>query len=121
MKIADEAMWTQQVAELEADDTGRAFLAFIHTWVDQAETLCAENIGGPATALNHALAHAEATHGRISAHYLGQMLVVIGTHWEHGQGVIEGLRPIELRLVQDVLALKVAELEAQAVETVGDR
>lgn len=114
MKVRDESLWAQQKAELQADRTGQDFLDFIETWVEQAESLHAEGIGDWATALRYALPYADQEHGRVSVHFAGQMMVVIGTHWEHGEQMIESLTPIELRLVQDMLALKCAELEVQA-------
>lgn len=113
MKVRDQPLWAQQCAELASDETSQDFLDFIVTWVDQAEKLLGEDIGGPATALRHALDHADQTHGRVSVHFLGQMLVVIATHWEHGQEMAESLNPIELRLVQDMLALKYVELQQE--------
>ena len=80
----------------------------------RADQLMDEGIGGPVTALRHALDHADQEHGRVSIHFLGQMLVVIATHWEHGEDLTAGLSSIELRLVQDMLALKCAELEKQS-------
>lgn len=114
MIARDSELWEQQRAELQADATSRDFLEFIETWTAQADKLHAEEIGSPATALRHALQHAEQVHGRISAHFLGQMLVVIATHWNLGEEMAEGLTPIEMRLVQDMLALKFAEMQEQA-------
>lgn len=113
MFVRDEDLWSQQCDELRADQTGRDFLDFIETWASQAEKLYEEDIGSPATALRRALDHAERTHGRISVHFLGQMLVVIASHWEYGEEMAESLTPIELRLVQDTLAIKYAELQAR--------
>lgn len=114
MKVRDEALWAQQCQELQADQIGEEFLAFVQTWVDQADKLLAENIGSPITALRYALDYADEVHGRVSSTYVGQMLVVIATHWEHGEEMASGMSSIELRLVQDMLALKFAELQAEA-------
>lgn len=114
MKVRDASLWAQQQAELQSDPTGQDFLSFIETWTTRADNLCEEDIGGPATALRYSLEQTEKIHGRVSAHFLGQMLVVIATHWEHGEEMAESLTPIELRLVQDMLALKFAELQEQA-------
>lgn len=89
-------------------------MAFVEAWVERAEKLLDEDIGAPITALRHALNYADEVHGRVSSTYVGQMLVVIATHWEHGQEMAGGLSSIELRLVQDMLALKFAELQAEA-------
>ena len=116
MIVRDEALWSQQRAELLGDQTGRDFLEFIETWTARADELYAEDIGSPATAIRYSLEYADQAHGRISAHYLGQMLVVIATHWKYGEEMAEGLGPIEMRLVQDMLAMKCAELQQQAEE-----
>lgn len=121
MYVADEGLWQQQRAELQADQISRDFLEFIETWVTQAEKLHSEYmVGGVAAALRNALEHAEAEHGRISIHFLGQMLVVILTHWIHGEELAHQLNPIELRLAQDMLALKYAELQRQAAQSDAD-
>lgn len=114
MKVHDEALWAQQKAELQADATGRDFLKFIETWTARAEELHGEGIGSWITALRHGLDRADQVHGRVSAHFLGQMLVVIATHWEHGEEAAADFSSIELRLVQDMLALKFAELQETA-------
>lgn len=116
MRVRDDGLWAQQQAELQRDQTGRDFLEFIETWTARADELYAEDIGSPATAIRYSLDHADQTHGRVSIHFLGQMLVVIATHWEHGEEMAEDFNPIELRLVQDMLALKCAELEAEAAD-----
>lgn len=115
MKIRDENLWQLQRSELQEDQVGKDFLAFVEGWASRAEDLLDDL--DPASALRKALEQADQDHGRVSIHFLGQMLVVIGTHWEHGEQMIEGLTPIELRLVQDMLALKCAELEKLAEES----
>jgi hypothetical protein len=114
MRVSDENLWNQQRTELSEDQTGKDFLGFVEYWVDLAEDLMAEGSLVPSSALRQTLHQADQALGRVSIHFLGQMLVVIATHWEHGQEMIETLTPIELRLVQDMLALKFVELEKQA-------
>ena len=117
MKVRDEALWQQQRAELQEDQIGKDFLSFIETWVELADTLIKENTSiAPISALRTTLCDADKEHGRVTSMFLGQMLVVIATHWEHGERAIEELTSIELRLVQDMLALKFSELEKQAEE-----
>jgi len=117
--VRDAEVWSRRQAELQEDQTGRDFLDFIETWTARAEKLYAEDIGSAATAIRQSLDHADQVHGRVSAHYLGQMLVVIATHWEHGEEMAESLSSIEMRLVQDMLALKCAELD-QTAEKAGN-
>jgi hypothetical protein len=114
MKVRDENLWNQQRTELSQDQTGKDFLGFIERWVGMAEDLMAEGSLVPTSAIRQTLHQADQELGRVSVNFLGQMLVVIATHWEHGQEMIESLTPIELRLVQDMLALKFVELEKQA-------
>ena len=114
MRVSDENLWNQQRTELSEDQTGKDFLAFVERWVDSAEKLVEEESVPPAVALRETLHEADQELGRVSIHFLGQMLVVIATHWALGQEMIETLTPIELRLVQDMLALKFVELEKQA-------
>ena len=114
MRVTDEDLWNQQRTELSEDQTGKDFLSFVEKWVGLAENLMTEKSEAPASALRQTLGQADQECGRVSIHFLGQMLVVIATHWEHGQEMIRSLTPIELRLVQDMLALKFAELEKKA-------
>lgn len=117
MKSADEELWREQRLELQSEQVSRDFLEFIECWVDRAEELLDNGMDSPAEALRQALRHADETLGRVSVHFLGQMLVVIGTHWKHGDQMMTGLSSIELRLVQDMLALKFAELQRQAADS----
>lgn len=119
MMVCDEDLWNQQRNELLDDQVGKDFLTFVEDWAGLAEELMVKEPVAPAEALRQTLHQADQELGRISVHFLGQMLVVIATHWEHGQEMIEGLTSIELRLVQDMLALKFAELKLQA-EGVGN-
>lgn len=117
MMVCDEDLWSQQRTELLDNQVGKDFLAFVEDWAGLAEELMIKEPATPAEALRQTLHLADKELGRVSVHFLGQMLVVIATHWEHGQAMIEGLNPIELRLVQDMLALKFAELKLQAEGT----
>lgn len=114
MKVRDEDLWEQQRAELREDEVGKDFLTFVESWVDRAEVLMGEDSVSAAKALRASLLDTDTECGRVSVHFLGQMLVVIATHWNHGEDVIRSLTSIELRLVQDMLALKFSELEKQA-------
>lgn len=120
MQVCDPAMWARQRSELQADPTGKDFLAFLETWVHQAEELLGQDETDPATALRRSLDRAESVHGRIAVQFVGQMLVVIAAHWTHGDDLISQLTPIEMRLVQDMLAIKLAELQSEAAAT-GDQ
>jgi hypothetical protein len=118
MKCKDESEWEKQSAELEADGPiGQAFRQYLETWVNRAEDLMTryeETDDLPVLCLRDALSFADERHGRISASFMGQMLVVLLTHWEHGEQMLADLTPIEMRLFEDVLAMKVLELQKQA-------
>jgi len=113
MKVRDEALWQEQCAELEADEVGREFRMYLLTWIDEAESIV-ESGAGPAEAVRRALARAEDDLGPVTTMMLGQMLGVAVIHWVHGEAMYQQLSPIEQRLVQDCLALKVLQLQAEA-------
>lgn len=117
MRSGDEELWQEQCHELQAEQVSRDFLEFIECWVTRAEELLDNGMDSPAEALRQSLKHADETLGRVSIHFLGQMLVVIGTHWKYSEEMMSGLNAIELRLVQDMLALKFAELQRQAADS----
>lgn len=118
MRVRDEALWQQQRAELQSDEVGQAFLGFIEDWVTTAEDAVRLNPAlSPATAIRAALDPVEQRQGRIAASYVGQMLIVIITHWTSGESVAEELTVVEQRLMEDMLVLKLAELERAAAET----
>jgi len=92
------------------EGTGGAALA---VWAEHAE----RQMGGDAAvdeALRAALATTEERWGRITAHFLGQMLVVLIEHWYYGRELQERLTPIERRLMEDSLLLKIGELQESA-------
>jgi hypothetical protein len=135
VKVLDQALWQERRAALSADETGRAFLAFLESWTDAAEDYLDfvsnssiqfdltdpgyKEEGNPAYALNRKLALVEDTHGRVAAHYLGQMMAVLAMHWHYGAVMMEALTPIERRLVEDMTAMKIAH-EMQKADQAGD-
>jgi hypothetical protein len=128
MKVHDEALWQQQCAELETTEEGRDFRKFLVAWVDEAESLIADGLdtqmcnglpGNPVTpadALRRALPIVEGKQTRVAIYFLGQMLCVIMMNWEHAEKLAEDLTEIELRLVEDVLSMKIDDLNSQAQE-----
>ena len=119
MRVASEESWQQLCAELSGGDTetdaarNAAFRAFLETWAEHAE----RQMGGDAAvdeALRATLATTEERWGRITAHFLGQMLVVLIEHWYYGRELQERLTPIERRLMEDSLLLKIGELQESA-------
>ena len=108
MKVSDEARWQQQLSEFEAGDVrGQAFRDFLIAWTDRAEEAISADLT-PLAALTLALPDIEADRGRVTIGDIGQMLVVLAAFWAHGEAMVEALTPIERRLVQDTVALKVA-------------
>ena len=115
MKTLDNDLWHQQAAELTEDAVGREFLDFLTDWVDTAEqALVSDDSISPSTALRGALPVVEERFGRISASFIGQMLVVIISHWVHGHQVSSEFTSIERRLMEDMLILKLRELNESA-------
>jgi len=117
MKVRDNDLWQQQRAELDVDDLSRHFLEFMERWAEYAEEYPgAEYL--PAEGFNNTLEAVEKEFGRVGAHFMGQMLVVLVTHWIYGEELMETLSPMERRLVKDMLVLKLSELETEAAEEV---
>jgi len=127
MRVVDESMWQAQCAELEVNEIGQRFRQFLEAWVDEAEVMVTganrrivtaeyEDIPlpSPAEAIRAALAPTEEKLGRVDTLLIGQMLVVIAANWAHGEAMVNGLSPVEMRVLQDALALKIRELAAHA-------
>lgn len=120
MQALDLDLWEQQCSELVEDKVGKAFLDFIIDWMDTAEAVMdSEHDLSPTSAIRLSLAPVEERQGRISASFVGQMLVVIISHWKWGQEISSELSPIERRLMEDMLILKINELRESA-EIVDD-
>ncbi len=118
MKVRDEQLWLQQLSEFKADEMSRKFSQFLVFWTDATETMMAESKGEltPYTALSKAFEVAEQTFGYLSVEWLGQMLLVIGQHWFHGDDLWESLSVWERRMVDQATALKIAEMQKIAAE-----
>lgn len=117
MRVADEAFWVQQKNELTADETGQAFLNFLEDWLTTAERAMDLSPDLPAQeAFRNSLASVEQRQGRIACSYVGQMVVVAISHWVYGPELADNLTPIERRLMEDVVLLKLSDLEQQAAE-----
>lgn len=122
MKVVDESLWQQQCAELEADgQNGQRFRDYVQFWVDAAEEWVEKHGDRPVDAIRATLTVAEDKYGRIGIAFLGQMLVVISTYWIYGEQLAKDLSPIELHLVQDMLALKMSELAKEAETAEADQ
>lgn len=122
MKVVDEDAWVAQKAELEVDEVGRTFRRFVEAWSEDAESwLESDEEVDPAEAIRLGLASTEKSQNiRLSSHFMGQMLVCIAIHWVHGKEMLDAMSAIENRLVQDMLALKIASLETEAAVIEGE-
>lgn len=115
MQTLDSDLWLHQAAELQENDIGKEFLSFLTDWLDTTEAAMeADDSLSPSAALRACLLVTEERFGRISASYIGQMLVVIITHWVHGHQVAAEFTSIERRLMEDMLILKLRELQESA-------
>ena len=119
MRVQDEELWSAQLEEFDADETSRKFREFLVFWVDAAEKIEKENRQTPIDGLRHAFDIAEQTFGYVSTDWLGQFLLVIVQHWVYGDEVWESLSVWERRMVEQSMAIKLAELQdsAKNVET----
>lgn len=118
MKVKDEQLWQNQLLEFTADEMSQKFSDFLVFWCDAADTMIAESnppLEGY-SALSKAFEVAEQTFGFLSVEWLGQMLLVIIEHWEHGEPVWESLTVFERRMVEQATALKIVEMQALAAQ-----
>lgn len=122
MRVNDEQLWSQQLAEMNADEPSRLFRDFLAAWADSADRVlgevCPEDVDR--LELRAALASAfEATEhklGFISVEWLGQMLLLIVQHWVYGDELWESLSVWERRMVEQATVLKLAELQQFAAD-----
>lgn len=116
MKVTDESSWQDLVRELKSDSTGEAFYDFVVEWCDRAEALMEQGWDTPMDSLRISLATVEDSLERKTIWFVGQCLVVICMHWVHGTVVAQELTELEARLVEDITAAKIAQLQAQAAQ-----
>ena len=119
MRVQNEELWAEQLAEFEADEMSRKFRDFLVLWVDTADDLLDTHQQTPIGSLKRAFEVAEQTFGYISVEWLGQMMLVIVQHWFHGTDVWESLSVWERRIVEQATAMKLVELQDQAEEERG--
>ena len=117
MIVKDDEQWRQQSADLLNDgDQGERFLAFLLDWCDRAESAMETDDLDAADAMRFSLLLTENIHGRQTIGMVGQLLAVAVMHWTHADALTEGLTEIELRLVQDIVAVKIGQLQSQAAQ-----
>ena len=114
MRVVDEALWQELASGLKSDSIGEAFHDFVVEWCDRAEALLEQGWDTPLDALRISLATVEDSQERKTIWIIGQSLVLICMHWVHGTSVAQDLTEFEARLVEDITAMKIAQLQAQA-------
>jgi hypothetical protein len=135
MQVKDEAAWTQQLLELEADEHTRQFKSFLVFWMETTEKLfdetdaaalnrrmpktCSDSPHFVAMQISKALTVAEQTFGYLSIEWIAQMLLVMTQYWAFGENLYDGLSRIEQRLVDQATAMKLLDLQETARS--GDR
>lgn len=125
MRMRDEQAWASQLTELEADEYTRKFKAFLLSWIEEAENILAARFpltkDQPnlqlAASVSKALEVTEQTLGFLSIEWIAQMLLVITDYWTYGEALYEDLSHVERRLVDQAAAMKLADLQAAAVQT----
>jgi hypothetical protein len=118
MKVRDESLWHDLVKDLKQSEHGQDFFEFLTSWADSSEKIISQDgdAASVAEALRLTLALVEDSLERKTVWILGQCIVVLCMHWEHGEKLSEGLTELEIRLVEDVTAAKIAQLQAMAEE-----
>lgn len=125
MRFQDDVRWSDQELELQADETSRNFLKFFTEWFDAAERrldtkfdfmACSDPIrqAAIASAVRDGLADTEIKLGFLSIEWIGQMVVLAWQHWIHGVDMERGLTIIERRALEQMAAVKLAELQSSA-------
>lgn len=125
MRFQEPTRWSDQELELQADETSRKFLAFFTDWFTEAERLLDDkvededgNLLGATEAVRAALASTEEKLGGfLGLEWIGQMLLLAEQHWFYGVDMMERLTIIERRSVELMAAVKMAELQASATDT----
>lgn len=117
MQVKDELAWDELVEELKTTPEGIAFLDFTVGWCDNAEQIMGQDTSIiPSECLRMTLHPTEEKfETRNNVWVVGQMVAVVSMHWAFGgEDFIDSLTEIELRLVQEVTAAKIAQLEDMA-------
>ena len=121
MQVRSESDWQEFVKELRHDEAGDSFYKFLTGWAQLAEQVIAQDgeDANPAEALRITLSHMEDSSERKTVWILGQCLVVFCMHWKHGEKLSQLFTEFELRLVEDITLMKVAQLQVEAESVVA--
>lgn len=125
MHVTNEDQWSAQLVEFEADETSRRFRDFLVFWFETAEAIYGENnsetsVMGVDHCVRQAFVIAEGELGYLSMEWVGQMLLVASGHWVHGAQLVAGLTPLESRMLEQMSAVKLVELQASATIPVDE-
>ncbi len=114
MRVIDEAVWQEQQREIrESGELGEKFLEFFKFWTDAAESLVQQGKILP-EALNFGLRETFANLGDIPSWALGQMLVLMSSHWVYREDIAEALTPIEMQLMLECLQMQIDKNQESA-------
>lgn len=130
MKFKNEVAWADQSLELQVDEVSRKFEKFFLEWFTLAETtyeqwkaklpsqsddiVYGDSERAITSHVRKALAETESAYGFLSVEWIGQMLLLAYQHWKYGEPMEQGLSVIERRTLEQMAAVKAAELEASA-------
>jgi len=128
VKFQDDVRWAEQQRELTVDETGIKFFEILTAWFTRAEELYAEHDeyttpDGIARrtrrrtlmqAVRQALADVETDKGYISMEWIGQMMLIALQHWTHGPDMEHAMTRLERRMVEQMAAIKMADLQSSA-------
>ena len=117
MKVQDESLYQLQVEDLlnETTGAGKQFLKFFEFWVDSSEDVLLNHPDKtPLAALRVSLPMVETRLGEVTLPALGSLLTLAIAHWARGDEVVAELSSIEMKLVTEVMALKLAEWQDSA-------
>ena len=99
----------------EESGAGKEFLKFFEWWLDSSEDVLLNYPDKtPLEALRLTLPQAETRFGEVTLHVLGSLLTLAVAHWKRGDEVAAELSSLELKLLTEVLALKLEEWQDSA-------
>lgn len=125
MLYRDDVLWADQELELRQDETSRRFLDYLDKWFTLAERLYDEvddsgdRKRSVVKSVRLALSYLEADPewGYLSMEWIGQMLLLAQQHWIHGEWMERGLTVLERRMLEQMTAVKMVELQESASDT----
>jgi hypothetical protein len=122
MRVTDVDVYQQWCAEVSRSEVGEKFRAILEAWADAAEKLMEPDDWGtdPIDAIRRTLPEIEKNFGLLTAEQLGQLLVTLIAYWQPGTALAEEMSPIEIRLVQEVAATKLAEMAEATAQEASD-